>query len=35
VDISHLSHAIPSKARKLKSLKGVCATILDSSLRSE
>ena len=34
VDISHLSSIIPSEARNLKSVNGVRATILDSSLRS-
>ena len=33
VDISHLPPVIPSEARNLKSVNGVCATILDSSLR--
>ena len=33
VDISHLSTVIRSEARILKSVNGVCATILDSSLR--
>ena len=33
VDISHLSPVIPSEARNLKSVNGVCATSLDSSLR--
>ena len=32
-DISHLARVIPSEARNLKSVNGVCATILDSSLR--
>ena len=31
--ISHLSPVIRSAASKLKSVDGVCATILDSSLR--
>ena len=34
MDISHLSPVIPWEARHLKSANGVCAKILDSSLRS-
>ena len=33
VDIYHLSPVIPSEARSLESVIGVCATSLDSSLR--
>ena len=34
VDISHLPAVIPREGRNLESVNGVCATILDSSLRS-